>query len=82
MILQICAVRDSAVDAYGQPIFVKAIGEAIRSFGDEANRDGSPIKAHPADYELFHIGNYDDSTGTVAAHTPRSLGRGTDFGEK
>lgn len=74
MALKICAVRDAAINAFGQPIFVRHVGEAIRSFTDEVNRDGSAIQAHPEDYELFHIGEYDDLTALVIpADRPISL---------
>jgi len=72
-ILKIAAVRDSAIDAFGQPIFVRHVGEAIRSFTDECNRSGSPFNSHPTDYELFHIGIFDDSNGNITAIAPLSL---------
>lgn len=67
---KICAVRDRAVDAYGQPIFVNALGQAVRSFQDEIRRKDSEMGAHADDYDLYHIGDYDDSTGTVSGVTP------------
>lgn len=38
---------------------------AIRSFGDECRRKepGNALGAHPEDYELWHIGSFDDNTG-------------------
>lgn len=68
--MKVCAVRDRAVDSFGQPIFVRAIGEAMRSFMDELNREGSPMGAHPEDYDLYHIGDFDDQTGLLIACTP------------
>lgn len=69
----ICAVRDSAVDCFALPMFFRATGEAIRSFADEANRDGSAIAAHPADYELFLLGTYNDQDASVVWQRPESL---------
>lgn len=67
---KVCAVRDRAIDSFGPPIVVRALGEAIRSFMDECSRDGSPMAAHPEDYDMYHIGDYDDSTGLLIACTP------------
>lgn len=67
MILYICAVRDRAVDAFGQPFFCKHQNEAVRSFTDEVNREGSVFYAHPDDYDLYSIGTYDDATAAVVS---------------
>lgn len=69
----VCAVRDSAIDAFGLPIFVRATGEAVRSFSDEVNRDGSTFAAHPSDYELYLLGTYNDQDASVVWQTPQSL---------
>lgn len=63
MILQIVAIRDRAADAFQQPWFVHTIGQAIRAFGDEINRKDSPAGQHPDDYDLYHLGSYDDFEG-------------------
>lgn len=65
MIHAICSVRDRAVDTFQRPFFAPAIGGAIRAFGDEVNRQGSEINAHPEDYDLYHLGNFDDQTGKL-----------------
>lgn len=62
----ICAVRDSKMDAYMQPFFVKSLGVALRSFADEVNRKDSPMNQHPEDYELYHIGYYSEDFGMLA----------------
>lgn len=75
--LIICAVRDRAVDAFGQPFFVRHEGEALRSFADEINRSGSTFGAHPDDYDLYRIGYYDDASGTILpADKPDMLSTG------
>lgn len=73
MITKIVAVRDRAVIAFGQPFFVRAIGEAMRSFEDEVNRDGSPFKDHPDDYDLYHVGDFDSDSGRVVPCEPLML---------
>lgn len=74
----VCAVRDRALDAFMQPLFVPAIGLAVRSFSDEVNRGESPMCAHPEDYDLYHIGQYDDSRGQLMASDPRQIAIGKD----
>lgn len=59
----IVAVRDRAIDTYMRPFYVPALGAAIRSFQDELNRPDSEMGKHPDDYDLFHLGTWDDQTG-------------------
>ncbi|AXH78052.1 MAG: nonstructural protein [Microviridae sp.] len=63
----IYAVKDLAVQVFGTPFFVRAKGEAIRSFQDEANNTSSDsaIAKHPEDYELYILGHYDEQTGQI-----------------
>lgn len=77
----IYAVKDLAVQAYGTPFFVRAKGEALRSFQDEANKkDGqSAIAAHPEDYELYYIGEYNDESGTISPIVPELIARAKDL---
>lgn len=65
MKIQIVSVRDSAADAFMNPFFVQTTGMAIRSFRDEVNRhaEGNIIASHPGDFELFHLGDFDQTSG-------------------
>lgn len=76
----VCSVYDSAVDAYMQPMFAPAMGAIVRSFGDEVQREGSPMRAHPDDYRLMYLGTFDDHTGRFSSteDEPRCLVRGKD----
>lgn len=62
---QVIAIYDRAADAFGQPAFVEAIGKGIRMFQDEVNRNqpDNQVFNHPDDFDLFHLGEYDDNTG-------------------
>jgi len=64
-LLCVCAVFDSAVQAYMRPMFVSHTGGAIRAFGDEVNRvaEGNPLAAHPDDYELHLLAHWDEVSG-------------------
>lgn len=67
-----CAIRDRQVDAFNRPFFVPARGLAIRSFTDEVNRDAkdNPMFNHPADFELFEVGSYDEETAQFETLSP------------
>lgn len=75
----ICAVRDAAVDGFMRPIFVQSTRHAVRVFADEVNRaDGdNTMRNHPHDFELFHLGFYDDAHATFEVlDNPESLATG------
>lgn len=63
MKLIVVSIRDRALAAYGQPVFVHTVGQAIRSFQDEINNTQSEISKHPDDYDLYQLGTYDNNTG-------------------
>lgn len=76
------AVKDLAIQGFGDCFLVRAPGEAVRSFQDEVNRsDGkSAVAAHPEDYELYKIGEYDDSQGVLhALDKPELVARAKDL---
>lgn len=76
------AVKDLAVQAFGDCFLTRAPGEAMRSFQDEVNRtDGkSAVALHPEDYELYKIGEYNDQTGTLhALEKPELCARAKDL---
>lgn len=76
MIFTVVAVRDRAVDGFAAPFFVPSEGVAIRSFADEVNRAGSPINAHPEDYDLFVLGLWHDQDARFECASPRQIAIG------
>lgn len=78
----VVAVWDSAVGAFAPPMVVPSIGHAVRSFSDEVNRaDGNNmLHAHPEDYALHHVAEFDEDYGTfsVPEEGARVLARGKD----
>lgn len=75
----ICAVRDRAIDSFGQPIYVHTNAQAARMFRDEINREGSEMGAHPEDFDLYEIGSYNEETAKLEAlSTPRLISIGKD----
>lgn len=63
--LKVIAVRDHALDAFIAPQFAVATGQAMRTFMDEVNNPQSPIGAHPEDYDLYLIGEFDEIEGRL-----------------
>ena len=77
----VVSVKDLAAQAFGRPVFVGAVGVAVRSFSDEVTRDvpDNQMHAHPADFELYQVGEFDDATGALSpVNPPRLLSRALD----
>lgn len=75
MLIKICSVKDSAAQAFGRPLFVPSVGVAQRSFSDEVNRvaEDNHMNRYPSDFELYEIGEFDDSTGVLVPVSPPRL---------
>lgn len=72
--LLLVAVMDTKVGAFTPPFCCKTRGEAIRSFTDACADDKIPFKAHPGDYVLYMIGEFDDGSGLVTSAVDRLIG--------
>lgn len=69
-----CSVRDEAVGAFLPVFFVRSKAEAIRSFADAVGKSDTPFCAHPEDFTLFLLAEFDDITGGVKClDTPMKL---------
>lgn len=81
MKLHIYCVRDTAIAQYGNPMFLVARGQAIRSFTDEVNRasDDNQMYKHPDDFELYELGEYDSTEAKFETKTPELVIRGKDI---
>lgn len=78
------AIRDSAAGAFNRPFFVPTVGFAIRSFRDECNRQApdNPMYNHPADFELYQLGYYQEETGVLISDVlSQPLARAIDMKE-
>lgn len=68
MKMVVCSLFDRGLMAYGRPMFVNHINQAHRSLIDEVNNAGSELNKHPEDYDLYELGEYDDSDASFALH--------------
>lgn len=78
MILLIYSIKDRAAQAFGRPMFFQSPGVAMRSFVDEVNRSETPtdpnqMNIHPDDFEMYELGEYDDSDGSIVVHKAPKL---------
>lgn len=71
----IVSIYDKATEAYMRPWTALTDKEAIRSFEQEATREGSPIAASPQDYTLFHLGTWNDAKAEILTVEPVPLRR-------
>ena len=83
MKFKIVAVRDNAIGTFAHPWLVASIGAAVRAFGDEVKREGdngqrNPLFMHPADFDLYELGEYDDD-GIFETHLPNKIASGVDY---
>lgn len=73
MIFEVYSVRDKAVEAFLPPVFVRSRGEMMRSFTATVNAQDHQFNKHSADYSLYYLGRWDDSSGVFQAEDPKRV---------
>lgn len=74
MLLQMYSIRDQKAECFNTPFFQKTHGEAERSFTELCNDPKSMVAKYPDDYDLYHVGTYDDVKGVVKSlDTPQHI---------
>lgn len=68
MITKVFVVHDVKAEAYLHPFLAPSKGLAMRRFADTVNDSSSQFNAHPEDFTLYEIGEYDDSVGLYTCH--------------
>lgn len=64
------AIRDLKANVFTAPFVAGTVDEARRIFGDMCYFGGDNLIArHPSDYELYHVGYFDISTGLISPCT-------------
>lgn len=64
MKLQIFALYDKKSLAYVDVFHFPQIGQAIRQLEDLL-KTNHPVSKHPADYDLYQLGEFDDNSGEI-----------------
>lgn len=77
MIYRCYSVRDLKAAAFAPPFFLGRDEVAVRTFSDAIADPSHPMHAHPEDYQLFYLGEFDDETGALqGASMPQFLVNG------
>lgn len=71
--MQVFAIYDAKVGAFGHPIFVRSEGEAVRSFTTVVRQPGSQIHEFPQDFALYALGSFDEKEGLFNCGQPRQV---------
>lgn len=74
-VYEIIAVKDELTEAFLQPTFVAKKEEGIRLFAYQINNN-KLWKENPADYSLYHLGTFDEISGSVIGITPVKIAGG------
>lgn len=77
--LSFFSVYDGAAHRYLDPFVAPTPEVAIRGFKSVVNKAGHPFNEYPADYTLFHVGNFDAESGVIESLVPHSLGNGMQY---
>lgn len=77
MLQMVFSVYDSKAEIFAQPMFMRTIGEAIRAWEAAIQDPNLDLNKHPADFTLFHIGSYDQSTGLLSVLEHGKVSYGT-----
>lgn len=78
---QLYSLYDEKTETWSNPFIHASLGDAIRSFTDAIN-DTNPqslLVAHPEDFTLFHVGDFNEIDGVVTGITKKPVGNGIDF---
>jgi len=59
------SIYDEKAEAFYPPFFLQTTGMAIREITDCVNDLTHKFGAHPADYTLFQLGEFDNITGEI-----------------
>lgn len=74
------AVYDEKAQAYGMPITHPTVNVAIRSFTSACQNPESFLSKFASDYALYHIGTYDEFTGSLVSYPePRFIIRASEI---
>lgn len=78
MLRKIFSVYDEKSEAFLQPFFMDTVGQAIRAITDCCSDPNHNFCRHAADFTLFELGSFDDSTAEFVTEK-KSLGNLIEF---
>lgn len=77
---KIYSIRDRQAEVFDRPFYMISHGLASRAFTDEINRQdaNNALSNHPEDFDLWHLGEFDDNSGEFHSHEPKKILSGLD----
>lgn len=61
----LCSIRDVKANSFGAPVLFMSVPDAVRAFGDLLSDSNTLFGKHPADFQLVHLGEWNDVTGIL-----------------
>lgn len=58
-------IKDVKVSAFTSPFTMQGDVQAKRYFHEMSNDENTTLSKYPADFELFRLGSFDDSSGEL-----------------
>lgn len=77
--MMVFTIRDSKVEAYLPPFLAANVPTAQRLLQDAVRGGDSMLQMHPEDYQLFHVGMFDEQTGELSSVKHTAHGKIVDF---
>ena len=74
-VFKVVAVKDELTNSFLSPTFIESIEEAERLFSYQINTIGL-WKENPEDFSLYHIGTFDQETGSLIGIAPVKVAGG------
>lgn len=81
MIIRLYSIEDTTAGEFGEPFPCSKDEVAKRSFGLSVNDDSSMLSLKPNDFNLWYVGTFDTSTGTILPDKPTKLANGSSLKE-
>lgn len=76
--LQAISLYDSKAKTYGNPFFTSTTEAGLRDFAYLVNDSKMAAHNFPADFDLFHVGEFDTDTGIFRIFDKIHLANGVD----
>lgn len=70
---KVFSVFDQKAGIYHSPFLTHNRATAMRMMSDVLSRGEHSFAAHPTDFTLFELGEFDDNSGTFECHPPLSV---------
>lgn len=73
MKMQMYAVKDSKAGIFHPPLFAHNAPHALRMCSSVLDNEESQFAKWPADFQIYHIGSFDDQSGDIEPIAPQMI---------